>query len=107
MVSFHFGEEVAFVLDNPLALLGEIFHEGYFFEEVLVLVIRLDFDLFEGVNVGFDFGGVDVGVASAYLLFDVDVLEGVIALHVGVVVEKIVHLYCLLLALDCYAMLCI
>ena len=96
LVTFHFGEKVAVILNEPLTVFGEVLHEGDFLEERLVLVVVFDLDLLEGVVVVVDGGGVDVGVTVAEFLFDLDLVESVVALDQRVIGPKIKHILSLL-----------
>ena len=84
------------ILDKPLAVFGEVLHEGDFLKEGLVLVVVFDLDLLEGVVVVVDGGGVDVGVAVAEFFFDLDLVEAVVALDQRVIGPKIKHILSLL-----------
>ena len=48
LVALHLGDQVAVVLDEPLALLRQLLHERDLLQEVLILVVVLYFDLLQG-----------------------------------------------------------
>jgi hypothetical protein len=50
--------------------------------------------LFKGVELTLDDCGVDMGVAPAQFLLNLDLLEVVVAFDQLVVVKKVEHLYC-------------
>lgn len=92
LVPLHLGEEVAVVLNEPLAELRQLLHEGDLLQEALVLVVVLYLDLLQGVGLALYVCDVDVGVAAAQLLLDADVAQLEIALQNCMVCEKIKHL---------------
>lgn len=107
LVNFHFGDEVALILDHVVAVFREFLHERDFLEEVAVFVIVFDLDLFEGEKFSLDDCSVYVGVAPAEFLFDLDLGQVVVAFNEFVVREKMVHercakLYCSIAQSDGY-----
>lgn len=92
LVPFHLGQQVPVVLDEPLAELGQLLHEGDLLQEALVLVVILYLDLLQGVGLPLYVGDVDVGVAAAQLLLYPNVAQLEIALQHCMVCEKIKHL---------------
>ena len=80
------------VLNEPLAELRQLLHEGDLLQEALVLVVVLYLDLLQGVGLALYVCDVDVGVAAAQLLLDADVAQLEIALQNCMVCEKIKHL---------------
>lgn len=92
LISFNFSDQIAVILDNPLALLGYLLHVGDFLKKVLILIVIFDLDLFKGVGLILDGCGVDMRVASPQLLLHLDVGNTVVSLQDGVVGKKIKHL---------------
>ena len=92
LVPLHLGEQVPVVLNEPLAELRQLLHEGDLLQEALVLVVVLYLDLLQGVGLALYVCDVDVGVAAAQLLLYADVAQLEIALQNCMVCEKIKHL---------------